>query len=93
VFSSKPIFEIVALTLLHVDDLVRISATQSGLQKLMARLEGFCEDRGLTVNTETTATLVLGARKCLKVPITLKGMPVEQVESLKFLGIPIPPDV
>jgi hypothetical protein len=65
--------------LLYADDLVLISTTQSGLQRLMDRLERFCEDRRLTVNIEKTKTLVFGARKRLKTPITLKGMPIEHV--------------
>jgi hypothetical protein len=73
--------------LLYADDLVLISTSQSGLQRLIDRLERFCEDRGLTVNIEKTKTLVFGARKCLKVPITFKGNPVEQVESFKYLGL------
>ena len=73
--------------LLYADDLVLISTTQSGLQRLMDRLERFCEDRRLTVNIEKTKTLVFGARKRLKTPITLKGMPIEQVESFKYLGL------
>jgi hypothetical protein len=73
--------------LLYADDLVLISTTQSGLQRLMDRLARFCEDRRLTVNIEKTKTLVFGARTSLKTPITLKGMPIEQVESFKYLGL------
>ena len=73
--------------LLYADDLVLMSTTQTGLQRLMDRLGHFCEDRGLTVNIEKTKTLVFGARKCLKMPITLKGAPIEQVESFKYLGL------
>ena len=64
-----------------------MSTTQSGLQRLMDSLGRFCEDRGLTVNIEKTKTLVFGARKCLKTPITLKGIPIDQVESFKYLGL------
>jgi len=85
--DAPPLAGLVVPLLLYADDLVLISTTQSGLQRLMDRLERFCEDRRLTVNIEKTKTLVFGARKRLKTPITLKGMPIEQVESFKYLGL------
>ncbi len=63
----------------YADDLVIISKTQVGLQKLMDRLESFCQERGLTVNITRTKVMVFGSRTCLKKPITLKEMPIEQV--------------
>jgi len=73
--------------LLYADDLVIISKTQVGLQKLMDCLETFCQERGLTVNITKTKVVVFGSRTCLKKLITFNEMPVEQVESFKYLGL------
>ena len=85
--DAPSLAEVAIPILLYADDLVIISKTHVGLQKLMDRLETFSQERGLTVNITKTKVVVFGSRTCLKKPITLNEMPIEQVESFKYLGL------
>lgn len=93
-YGALPSQEGPVITLLYADDQVPISTRQSGSQKLMDHSKGSCEDPGLTLNIEKSKTLVFGDRKPLKVPNTLKGIHMEQIESIvQPSGIGIPPDL
>jgi hypothetical protein len=64
-----------------------ISKTQVGLQKMMDRFKTFCQEGGLPVGITKTKLVVFGSRTCLNKSITFAEMPVEQVESFKYLGL------
>jgi len=72
--------------LLYVDDLVLMSRTQRGLQKQLNELGKFCDERDLTVNVKKTKVVVFGSRVNTS-PLLYGGLPIEEVASLRYLGV------
>ena len=76
--------------ILQADDLVLISETQSGLQKLIYGLEKFCKRWHLEINTDKTKILIFNKRYVI-VPVASKffinSAEIEETDSYKYLGI------
>jgi len=74
--------------LLYADDLALLSHSKTGLQKKLDRLNDFCQDWGMKINTDKTKVVVF-AKKVPKVAIyfTCGEHTIESVAQYKYLGV------
>ena len=76
--------------LLHADDLVLISETRAGLQRLLRGLETFCKRWHITVNLLKTNVMVFNTKYSalqeIK-PLFLFNIEIDEVNEYKYLGI------
>jgi hypothetical protein len=73
----------------YADDMVLLSASACGLQKLLGICEGYAFQHGLKYNEGKTKYLVFeptGYRITKVPPISLNGNPLERVSTFKYLG-------
>ena len=76
--------------LLFADDLALISTSQEGLQKAMRKLEIYCKQNQLTVNTSKTKTLAISkTRRNVEnlQPLLFLEQPLEWVQGFSNLGV------
>ena len=82
--------EIQLFVLLFADDTVLFSYTADGLQKLLNKLNVYCNSWGIQVNTDKTMVMVCknGSRDC---PIDLyyANVKLKVVKSFNYLGVTI----
>jgi hypothetical protein len=75
--------------LMYADDVVLLSASQTGLQTCLNKLQTYCDTWGLTVNEKKTKVLIFNkAGRLIKGNFTLGTVSLEQVQTYKYLGIP-----
>ena len=75
--------------LLHADDLVLISETRSGLQKLLNRLAIFCKHWHLILNKDKTQFMVLNKKYDTfpkEININYNGNLIPETDTYKYLG-------
>ena len=75
--------------LLHADDLVLISETRAGLQKLLDRLNTFCKRWDMIVNLVKTKIMIFNRRYQLNDSdgnFTFDGGVIEETDRYKYLG-------
>ncbi len=73
--------------LMYADDLVLISKTPGGLQKLILGTETFCNKWQLTINTNKTKIMVVHKRNTSSLSWNIYGKGIEIVRSFCYLGI------
>jgi hypothetical protein len=75
--------------LLYADDLVLISQTKIGLQKMLQALESFCDKWKLEVNIEKTKVMVFKKRGAISRTERwyYKGQKVEVAPEYRYLGV------
>ncbi|BES91440.1 Reverse transcriptase (RNA-dependent DNA polymerase) [Nesidiocoris tenuis] len=82
--------------LLYADDLVMMADSKRALQKMIDKLESYCEEWNLTINTEKSKIMVCrrgGGRLAKKEVWFYKGEKLEIVKSYKYLGITLTPSM
>ena len=84
--DAPHLFDALVPLLLYADDLILISTSAAGLQRQLDALQGFCQQRQLTVNLTKTKVVVFEASKSECVDFVFNGRIVEQVESYRYLG-------
>ena len=76
--------------LLFADDLVLMSETSTGLQRLVNDLERYCRRWHLSLNISKTKIMIFNEKYevCRDVMrFSFEGNPIEQVDSYKYLGV------
>ena len=74
--------------LMFADDIVLFSKSPTGLQEKLNRLEDYCKDWCLSVNTSKTKIMIFNkAGKLIPHQFIYDGKPLECVKSYKYLGI------
>ena len=74
--------------LMFADDIVLFSKSPAGLQEKLNRLEDYCKDWCLSVNTSKTKIMIFNkAGKLIPHQFIYDGKPLECVKSYKYLGI------
>src|SRR6266496_4302483 len=68
------------------DDQGMVSNTESGLQKLMDKLNETAKKFSMKINIQKTNTMLMCRDGGFVVSITVDGQRVEQVQSFKYLG-------
>jgi hypothetical protein len=74
--------------LLFADDVVLVSHTPGGLQKMLLRLESFCSEYKMEVNVAKSKTMVF--KTGTSAPVfkwRFQGLPLETVTAFSYLGI------
>ena len=77
--------------LMYADDLVLLSLTVDGLQGKLDKLNRYCEQWALTINTKKTQVMCMSNQK-LAIPdinMHIGGTPLTWVSTYKYLGIEI----
>ena len=77
--------------ILFADDMAILSKTKQGLQEGLNRLEKYCDDWGLTVNTDKTKCMAFkkGGRIAATDRWSFKGTQLETVTDFRYLGFTI----
>ena len=79
--------------LLYADDLVLFSESNEGLQRAIDKLSVFCENWALNINTEKSKLMCVNTSLTKTPPsIHLRGVPLQVVNSYKYLGLEISDD-
>ena len=73
-------------TLLYADDVVLLSLTCVGLQRLLRALGNYCKTEELVINYDKSKVLVF-TRKQITHKWQINDHPIEQVKSYKYLGV------
>ena len=73
--------------LLFADDLVLMSTSEEGLQRLLSALQIFCENRRLKVSLEKTEVVVFEPQRQDCNTFTYDGHPLTRSDSFKYLGL------
>ena len=73
--------------LLFADDLVLMSTSEEGLQRLLNALQIFCENRRLRVNLVKTEVVVFETQRQECSIFTYSGHPLTRSDSFKYLGL------
>ena len=69
----------------YADDLTLVAESASELQAMVSALDRACTRWGMTINATKTKTMTVGKEEN-EVTITLRGNPLEAVESFSYLG-------
>ena len=80
------LFDALVPLMLYVEDLLLISTRAAGLQGQLDALQGFCEQRQLTVNLDKAKVVVFEASKSECVSFVFKAGVIERLESYRYLG-------
>ena len=76
--------------LMYADDLILLSETKDGLQKLIDTLGNYCEKWKLEVNTKKTKIMIFNrGNKLIKSELRHKNVVLENVKKFKYLGFSI----
>ena len=76
--------------LMYADDLIFLSDTEEGLQKLIDKLGDYCEKWRLEINVKKTKTMVFNrGNKLAKCCIKYNNKILENVKTFKYLGLSI----
>ena len=79
-------------SLFWADDLVMFSESETGLQRLLNVLEGYCKENELVINTKITKCMIFNSSgRLLLRPFFLNGVQLECVRCYKYLGFIITP--
>ena len=80
--------------LMYADDLVLLSLTVNGLQGKLDKLDKYCEQWSLTINTKKTQVMCMSTQKVTFPDISMHigGTPLTWVSTYKYLGIEIHSD-
>ncbi|MCU7800906.1 MAG: reverse transcriptase family protein [gamma proteobacterium symbiont of Lucinoma myriamae] len=87
--NDTPVLETTSVNcLMYADDLVLISRSEVGLQRLVDRLSEYCCQWKMEVNTDKTKVIKFSGNghRC-KTTFFYKGNPIENVLKYKYLGI------
>jgi hypothetical protein len=85
--ANQPLLKDIKIScLMYADDLVLISRTQSGLQKLISATESFCNKWQLTINVDKTKILIIHKRTPLPYKWLVYRKEIEIVQSFCYLG-------
>ena len=89
--SEAPLLtDTVVHSLIYADDLILLSKSEQGLQSSMKKLEEFCNEWHLSVNTQKSKVMVFNKQgKLLKCTIKYNDHPLESVRSHTYLEIKI----
>ena len=75
---------------MYADDLILLSETKEGLQKLLDKMEIYCNKWKLDVNIKKTKIMIFNrGNKLIKTDLKYKNLPLENVKKLKYLGFSI----
>ena len=73
--------------LLFADDAILLSNSAEGLQRELDNLQKYCQEWGLTVNTNKTKAMIFNTNgKRLSLPLYYDNKPLECVREYKYLG-------
>ena len=70
----------------NADDLTLVAESASELQAMVSALDRACTQWGLTINATNTKTMTVSKDDEKEATITLRGNPLEVVESFSYLG-------
>ena len=74
--------------LVYADDLVLLSTSKNGLQHCMDRLDIYCKEWNLEINTKKTKALIFNRKGCnIKANFNIGHEEVEVVKNIKYLGL------
>ena len=74
--------------LIYADEVVLLSASAAGMQDKLKRLEEFCDDWRLNVNTDKTKIIVFNkAGRIIKSKFKFKNEIIDGVSSYRYLGL------
>ena len=76
--------------LLFADDLVQLSTTRDGLQRALLKLEAYCKEWKLTVNTDKTKAMKISPttrNNQRPKPLHYQGHALEWVSGFTYLGV------
>ncbi len=73
--------------MMYADDLLILSQTNLGLQESMNKLQTYCNQWGLTVNTSKTKFILTKSKISYVSKLLYNNEVIEQVFSFKYLGI------
>ena len=73
---------------MYADDVVLLPESAAGLQDKLKRLEEFCDDWRLNVNTDKTKIIVFSkAVRIIKSKFKFKNETIDGVSSYRYLGL------
>ena len=76
--------------LMYADDLIVLSETESGLQKEIDKISDYCEKWKLEINAKKTKIMNFNrGNRLVKRDFKYKGMTLENVKTIKYLGFSI----
>ena len=76
--------------LMYADDLILLSETKEGLQNLINKVNDFCTERKLSINTKKTKVMVFNrGNKLIKADLFSNNILLESVKTFKYLGITV----
>ena len=70
----------------YADDLTLVAESASELQAMVSPLDRACTQWGMTINATKTKTMTVSKEDENEATITLRGNPLEAVESFSYLG-------
>ena len=74
------------------DDLVLVSENELTLQKMLNTLESYCDENKLQINTDKTKCMTFNKTgRLMRKTFFIKGVPIENVRSYKYLGFLVTP--
>ena len=77
--------------LMYADDLILLSETEKGLQNQIIKLNLFCKNWNLSINTKKTKIMTFNrGNRIIKTKIMSNKTPLDDVNSMKYLGFTIP---
>ena len=78
--------------LVWADDIICLSESESGLQKLLNVLDTYCQDNKLEINTDKTKCMIFNkSGRLIRKKFQINGVNLENVRSYKYLGFIITP--
>ena len=88
-FDLPTLCGVQAPALFYADDLDLVSTSVTGLQAQLDLLEVYCKRWRLTVNVKKTKVVVYGARQPTPPVLTYMSVPIEVLDSFRYLGVDI----
>ena len=76
---------------MYADDLILLSEPEKGLQNQIMKLNLFCKNWNLSINTKKTKIMTFNrGNRIIKTNIMSNKTPLDDVKSMKYLGFAIP---